>query len=292
MTKQKSKVISKHPIKRRSTFKKHSKRYVKVYAPYLPAIIGLVISLSLFLPNTSDSSKGVLGYATNTSVNNLLIETNEKRSDENVSNLGLNSALTAAAQAKADDMARNNYWSHVSPDGKQPWFFIEQAGYKYAQAGENLAYGFDSSEDTIKGWMNSTEHRKVMLDAKMKEVGFGIANVPNYQNHGAETIVVAMYGTPPDSLSEQVNAEFITSSASQISLGQVITNGKYPWINFIGGLLIGLIAMYLVIKHSLRLRKWIKQGEQYVLHHPIVDISLISLLILLIVLSQTVGFIQ
>lgn len=287
----KQKVISKHPIRRRTTFKKHTKRYAKVYAPYLPAIIGLVISLSMLIPRESNSSNSVLSYATSTSKSSLLNETNEKRTSDNLHNLNLNSALSAAAQAKADDMADKNYWSHVSPSGEQPWQFIEQSGYKYSKAAENLAYGFSSSKDTVNGWMNSSEHRKAMLDSDMTDVGFGISNVADYQGQGEETIVVALYAQPQTDAT-QVNSQFGSNPASSVSLGQVITGGKYPWLNFIAGITIGLISMYLIIKHSLRLRRWIRKGERYVLRHPVVDITLISLLALLIVASQTAGFIQ
>ena len=291
MTKQKSRVISKHPIRRRTTFKKHSRHYVKVYAPYLPAIAGLIVSLSLILPRESNSSQAVLSYASSTSTSTLLQETNAKREDNDKHALKLDEALSLAAQSKAQDMASRNYWSHVSPDGKQPWYFIEQSGYKYSMAAENLAYGFTSSAETVNGWMNSPEHRKAMLDNSMADVGFGIANAPSYQNKGPETIVVAVYGKSQNPAS-QVNSEFISNPASSISLGQVVTAGKYPWINLLAGIVIGLISMYLITKHSIKLKRRIKQGEQYILHHPTLDISLISLLILLIAISQTAGFIQ
>lgn len=289
MTKQK-KVISKYPSQRRKTFKKHSSRYAKVYYPYLPAIIGFIISLSLILPlSRTDSS--VLSYATNTSVETLLESTNQKRKLNNADSLTLNQSLSTAAQQKAQDMATKNYWSHVTPDGKQPWYFIEQTGYSYAKAAENLAYGFGSSSETINGWMNSDQHRKAMLDSKFSEVGFGIVNVPNYQDKGPETIVVALYGQPASGPAV-VNADFVSNPANTISLGQILTRGSSPWINLLSGIAIGMIAMFLLTKHSLKLRRKLKQGEQYVLHHPVVDVSLISLLLLLIVLSQTSGFIQ
>lgn len=291
MTKQKSKVLSKHPIQRRTTFKKHPRHYAKVYAPYLPAIVGLVVGLSIIFGAKDNSSKSVLSYASSTSVNSLLKETNDKRADNKSPLLNLSDSLESAAQLKAQDMASRNYWSHVTPDGKQPWYFIEQAGYGYSTAAENLAYGFNSSGETVSGWMNSPEHRKAMLDANMREVGFGIANVANYQNKGPETIVVALYASPM-SPSSKVNSQFIDKPANAISFGQVITAGSLPWVNLAAGILIGLIAMYILTKHSLKLRRRIRQGEQYVLHHPVVDVSLLAILILMIAISQTAGFIH
>lgn len=138
----------------------------------------------------------VLSYATNTSVSGLLQETNEERAGGGLENLSLNSKLNNAAQTKANDMASRDYWSHNTPEGNPPWVFFTNAGYDYSSAGENLAYGFDNSSDTVVGWMNSPGHKANIMNTSYQEVGFGIANSANYQGTGPETIVVAMYGHP------------------------------------------------------------------------------------------------
>jgi hypothetical protein len=130
------------------------------------------------------------------SISSLLQSTNDQRAGNALGALALNSQLDQAAQAKANDMAARDYWSHNTPDGNAPWVFISSAGYHYQTAGENLAYGFDTSANTITAWMNSPEHRANILNNTYKDVGFGIANVANYQGTGPETIVVAMYGSP------------------------------------------------------------------------------------------------
>jgi hypothetical protein len=138
----------------------------------------------------------VKGYATDISIQSLLEGTNAQRTANSQSNLTLNAKLDQAAQNKANDMAARNYWSHNTPDGQTPWSFITAVGYSYQKAGENLAYGFASSSDTITGWMNSPEHRANILNASYQEVGFGIINIPDYQNSGPQTLVVAMYAQP------------------------------------------------------------------------------------------------
>lgn len=292
MTKQKSR-IGKYPPRRRTTFKKHSKRYVKVYSPYLPVAIGLVIGLSVIIGGKLTTGQGsVLGYSSSTSPTTLLEQTNFRRETAHAGDLKMNKALEYAAQLKADDMARRNYWSHITPDGKQPWYFIDKAGYTYSQAAENLAYGFNSSKNTIEGWMNSTEHRESMLNTNYADVGFGIANSPDYQGHGPETIVVALYGKPEKPNAPRVRADFTDKSTNSISRLQTLTGGKWPWINLISGMMIGIIAMYLVTKHSLKLRRRLREGEEYILHHPALDITLLALLVLLLVLSRTAGFIR
>lgn len=140
--------------------------------------------------------QNVLSYATNMSVSGLLQETNEERVAGGLGSLALNAQLNQAAQAKANDMAARDYWSHNTPEGNPPWVFIANAGYDYNTAGENLAYGFDSSTEAVIGWMNSPGHKANIMNTGYADVGFGIANAASYQGTGEQTIVVAMYGSP------------------------------------------------------------------------------------------------
>ena len=143
---------------------------------------------------TQTSSQQVLAYATNINRGDLLAETNAARASNGLGPLTLNSQLNTSAQNKGQHMIANNYWAHVAPDGTQPWYFFQQAGYDYQNAGENLAYGFDSSSGTVAAWMNSPSHRANILGSYV-DVGFGIANGDNYQG-GPNTVVIAHYGTP------------------------------------------------------------------------------------------------
>lgn len=138
----------------------------------------------------------VLAYATNVSQGGLLSYTNQNRGANGLGSLTLNGALNSAAQAKANDMAAKDYWSHTSPDGRQPWDFISAAGYSYSMAGENLAYGALTSAETVQAWMDSPGHRANILKTEFREVGFGFANAANYQSSGQHTVIVAMYAKP------------------------------------------------------------------------------------------------
>lgn len=180
--------------KRQGQHHRHSKRYVKIYAPYLPLVISIIASLLISFIHPVAGR--VLPYATEMSVGGLFSATNSHRAAHGVGALALNSALNDAAQAKANDMVARNYWSHNTPDEQPPWVFIDATGYKYTKAGENLAYGFAASSDTVQGWMNSPSHRANMLDSGFTHAGFGFANSPNFVGNGEQTVVVAFYATP------------------------------------------------------------------------------------------------
>lgn len=173
---------------------RRSKSYHKPYWPYLPLI---AVAVAGFLLSSAVPNKhSVLGYATNVSIQGLFDDTNVQRTNNSIAQLALNSVLNTVAQNKANDMVTRDYWSHNTPDGQTPWTFYTAAGYCYLMAGENLAYGFATSDDVVTAWMNSPEHRDNILNSGFTEVGFGFANSANYVGTGPETVVVAEYAKP------------------------------------------------------------------------------------------------
>lgn len=135
----------------------------------------------------------VLGVVAGIDTQEILILTNQKRAEAGLNPLVIDDRLSNAAAGKARDMLTNNYWAHISPDGKTPWVFIRSAGYNYQFAGENLARGFSSSSDVVSAWMNSASHRDNILSTNYKNVGFA---VEQGKLNGEDTIlVVEMFGS-------------------------------------------------------------------------------------------------
>lgn len=120
--------------------------------------------------------------------------TNAARQQNKLGLLKSNAALTKAAQAKASDMAKKQYFAHVSPTGLTPWTWFKRAGYSYTYAGENLAMDFVTSEDVIAAWLRSPSHRKNLLSTKYKDIGVAVttANI----NGAPSLLVVQMFGAP------------------------------------------------------------------------------------------------
>ena len=171
------------------------------YRPYLIRRYGLAIVLALVILLQTGynymQTGSILGQTTNITQQRLLAATNTEREKNGMSPLQLNSALDHAAQAKADDMFDKQYWSHTAPTGVTPWQWVDQAGYQYSHAGENLAKGFHTAQGVVLAWMDSPEHRKNMLDSRFRDVGFAV--VPGILNGEQTMLVVALYGTPVDS---------------------------------------------------------------------------------------------
>jgi len=115
--------------------------------------------------------------------------TNQDRAAAGVHPLVLSTALDSSATDKCNDEVTKNYWAHVSPDGTQPWAFINRYT-TFNKAGENLAFNFGSSQAVETGWMNSPEHKVNILDPVFNDVGFGVCKSSNLQGMGAGLIVV------------------------------------------------------------------------------------------------------
>lgn len=101
--------------------------------------------------------------------------TNQYRLESGLDSLETNPLLVEAAQLKAEDMAKNSYFDHVSPEGLKPWHWLEQVGYRYSLAGENLAINFIDSQDATTAWMNSPAHKANILNNNFTEIGIGTA---------------------------------------------------------------------------------------------------------------------
>lgn len=125
---------------------------------------------------------------------NVVALTNNSRAAISLPALSMNAKLNAAAQTKANDMMARQYFSHITPDNKQPWDFIAAQGYAYQGAGENLGVGFLQAEGLNDAWMNSPGHRANILNGAFKEIGVGIAS-GMFQGKQA-TVVVQMFGVP------------------------------------------------------------------------------------------------
>ncbi|MDB4992393.1 MAG: hypothetical protein JWL75_638 [Parcubacteria group bacterium] len=120
--------------------------------------------------------------------------TNQNRTENGLPALMVSPLLTQAAQLKANDMAQNSYYAHISPDGKSPLYWLTQVGYQYLNAGENLVIDRTTSEQAVDAWMNSADHRENILRPQFTEFGIGIATG---QYQGVDTIfVVQEFGTP------------------------------------------------------------------------------------------------
>jgi hypothetical protein len=130
---------------------------------------------------------------------------NESRHSEGLSPLLENPILDRIAGEKAGDMVSRNYFSHNSPKGLTPWYWFEKNNYSYEYAGENLAINYENAAEQHNAWMDSSKHRKNILNSNFLEIG--VATVPIKVEGKESLLTVQEFGTPkgvavPSPLSE------------------------------------------------------------------------------------------
>ena len=105
---------------------------------------------------------------------------NAERSARGLKPLQPDRTLDAAAQAHADDMVANRYFSHTAPDGSTPLMRMRRAGFYACYAAENIAQGQISASATVRSWMGSPGHRKNVLSTSPQMYGVGVADGPTW----------------------------------------------------------------------------------------------------------------
>jgi uncharacterized protein YkwD len=89
--------------------------------------------------------------------------------------LGISKRLNEAATDHARDMARRKFFEHRGSDGSQPKDRVRHAGYKSRLTGENIAYGPESAEEVVAGWLASPGHCANIMEPRFEEIGVGFA---------------------------------------------------------------------------------------------------------------------
>lgn len=179
----------------------------------LSVLVGFFLVYQFFINFYLLVSPSVLGFASNITPARVLELTNQKRAEQGLAPLTINSKLNESAQRKAGDMFAFNYWAHVSPSGRNPWSFFQEVGYKYLYAGENLARDFMSSEAVVEAWMNSPTHRDNILNGNYKEIGLSVVN--GTLNGVETTLVVQHFGT-------------LSSTGGTVAKKAAVTNNQQP----------------------------------------------------------------
>lgn len=90
--------------------------------------------------------------------------------------LALSGTLSGVAFGHAADMAQHNYFEHQDPAGNSPADRVRAVGYREKLVGENIAYGPESVEEVVKGWLDSPGHCANIMDPRFEEMGIAVSN--------------------------------------------------------------------------------------------------------------------
>ncbi|MFI7135594.1 CAP domain-containing protein [Nonomuraea sp. NPDC050153] len=130
---------------------------------------------------TPPPSSGPVGTAEENEVVRL---TNAERAKGGCQPLTPDPQLRAAAFGHSDDMAKKNYFSHESKDGRSFMDRIRAAGFTGGSGwAENIAKGQSSAASVVQSWMNSPGHRNNIMNCGYTLIGVGLAKNSSGTNH-------------------------------------------------------------------------------------------------------------
>lgn len=84
--------------------------------------------------------------------------------------LAWNARLFVAAEGHSGDMARNNFFSHTSLDGRSASTRVTNAGYVWRATGENIAAGQRDVTAVMNGWLASEGHCRNIMNPDYQDV--------------------------------------------------------------------------------------------------------------------------
>ena len=81
-----------------------------------------------------------------------------------------NETLYKSALGHAKEMTRYNFFAHYSINGEDIGERLEDYGYDWQVAGENLGEGQKSFEEVLGDWLDSRSHCKMLMNPKVDEM--------------------------------------------------------------------------------------------------------------------------
>jgi len=83
-----------------------------------------------------------------------------------------------------------------------------------------------------------------------------------------------------------------TSISTKVPRVEVITSANVAWTQFALSMLVSVAILIFLLRHTFAWHKFLVKGEQFVLHHPLLDIGIVALATLGTILLQTSGVIR
>jgi uncharacterized protein YkwD len=133
----------------------------------------------------------------------VLANVNLLRRQHSLPALRMSAKLNAAARSHSTEMAQRGYFSHDSANGssfdKRISRYYSLSGKRYWSVGENLLWSSPdvSASAALEMWLNSPEHKKILLTARWREIGLAalhVSSAPGTFGGREVTIVTADFG--------------------------------------------------------------------------------------------------
>ena len=221
----------------------------------LALMLALAAGGATFIRHGRSRQTQVLGVSTKLDIDRIVSLLNLERAKVGVGPVTLEEKLNQAATAKAEHMFSDSYWAHVSPDGTQPWQFIQDTGYGYQSAGENLARDFADEQSLVAAWMASPTHRDNIINGNFSEVGLAVLDG---QIAGEPVLLVVNFFAQPSSWwpTGRQTAVYNQQEDSLVLAGEVMPTGQlltghkqlWSWTEIFFGIIIAVGVCLVLVK--------------------------------------------
>lgn len=145
-------------------------------------LIGFWIAMVVFVPLAAPPAFGAPADAELAHLEaQLADEVNAFRAEHRLLHLERRADLDAVARAHSADMARRRFFSHVTPEGRNPVDRIHAARIEgFSLAGENVGMTSkpNPNQEILGGWVASKVHRDNLMARPFNATGLGIARGP------------------------------------------------------------------------------------------------------------------
>lgn len=113
---------------------------------------------------------------------------NANRKNQGLEELKIDNTIQNVARLKAQDLERNDYFSHQSPSYGNINDMLTSFGVSYIVAQENIA-GNQNLVGAVEAWMNSESHKSNILNNEFNYTGIAIVESKTYGKIFVEVFV-------------------------------------------------------------------------------------------------------
>jgi uncharacterized protein YkwD len=78
---------------------------------------------------------------------------------------------TLSSVGHAVDMAQHDYFEHRDLAGNSPADRVRAVGYQESLVGENIAYGPETADEVVRGWLDSPGHCENIMNPRFEVMG-------------------------------------------------------------------------------------------------------------------------
>ncbi len=123
---------------------------------------------------------------------------NKVRKDRNLRPFCVDPRLQKVARAHSKDMIQRDYFSHTTKGTNRGGCDrIKNSGYRFRYCAENIASGQREKgepDDIMRNWMESSGHRRNILNGRYREVGIG-TKTGTFKGKPGVTMYTVDFGT-------------------------------------------------------------------------------------------------